>query len=284
MRPQANLPYLPPELLSHIVHLASDPSTVLTMHLLSRRYFVECQLAIDTVLSRQPMAAYLCAYSSYHRLLLLGRAGSLADEVTDAPAAIRAVIRRGRCNQLRRDHPHALLLTALFVAELQRRDGNGGAGSGDLWAAVWERLSAAASNSSSRVKWIALAGRSDLLAEGGASLKQIVNTVEKLTDSMSNAERMGAAQDGALVAIARVLVARAGSGAGSGAGSSGQAAGGQAAGGQAPGGPSKALEATRLCSIFVAILLTLIEERGVPHATEQMRLVVKDGLLLPVPQ
>ena len=74
MRPQANLPYLPPELLSHIVHLASDPSTVLTMHLLSRRYFVECQLAIDTVLSRQPMAAYLCAYSSYHRLLLLGRA------------------------------------------------------------------------------------------------------------------------------------------------------------------------------------------------------------------
>ena len=284
MRPQANLPYLPPELLSHIVHLASDPSTVLTMHLLSRRYFVECQLAIDTVLSRQPMAAYLCAYSSYHRLLLLGRAGSLADEVTDAPAAIRAVIRRGRCNQLRRDHPHALLLTALFVAELQRRDGSGGAGSGDLWAAVWERLSAAASNSSSRVKWIALAGRSDLLAEGGASLKQIVNTVEKLTDSMSNAERMGAAQDGALVAIARVLVARAGSGAGSGAGSSGQAAGGQAAGGQAPGGPSKALEATRLCSIFVAILLTLIEERGVPHATEQMRLVVKDGLLLPVPQ
>jgi len=263
------------------------------MHLLSRRYFVECQLAIDTVLSRQPMAAYLCAYSSYHRLLLLGRAGSLADEVTDIAAAIRAVIRRGRCNQLRRDHPHALLLTALFVAELQRRDGSGGAGSGDLLAAVWERLSAAASNSSSRVKWIALAGRSDLLAEGGASLKQIVNTVEKLTDSMSNAERMGAAQDGALVAIARVLVARAGSGAGagagSGAGSSGQAAGGQAAGGQsasgqAPGGPSKALEATRLCSIFVAILLTLIEERGVPHATEQMRLVVKDGLLLPVPQ
>ena len=269
MRPQANLPYLPPELLSHIVHLASDPSTVLTMHLLSRRYFVECQLAIDTVLSRQPMAAYLCAYSSYHRLLLLGRAGSLADEVTDTAAAIRAVIRRGRCNQLRRDHPHALLLTALFVAELQRRDGSGGAGSGDLWAAVWERLSAAASNSSSRVKWIALAGRSDLLAEGGASLKQIVNTVEKLTDSMSDAERMGAAQDGALVAIARVLVARAGSGAGSGAGSSGQAAGGQAAGGQAAGGPSKALEATRLCSIFVAILLTLIEERGVPHATEQ---------------
>ena len=284
MRPQANLPYLPPELLSHIVHLASDPSTVLTMHLLSRRYFVECQLAIDTVLSRQPMAAYLCAYSSYHRLLLLGRAGSLADEVTDIAAAIRAVIRRGRCNQLRRDHPHALLLTALFVAELQRRDGNGGAGSGDLWAAVWERLSAAASNSSSRVKWIALVGRSNLLADGGASLKHIVNTVEKLTDSMSNAERMGAAQDGALVAIARVLVARAGSGAGSGAGSSGQAAGGQAAGGQAPGGPSKALEATRLCSIFVAILLTLIEERGVPHATEQMRLVVKDGLLLPVPQ
>ena len=284
MRPQANLPYLPPELLSHIVHLASDPSTVLTMHLLSRRYFVECQLAIDTVLSRQPMAAYLCAYSSYHRLLLLGRAGSLADEVTDTPAAIRAVIRRGRCNQLRRDHPHALLLTALFVAELQRRDGSGGAGSGDLWAAVWERLSAAASNSSSRVKWIALAGRSDLLADGGASLKHIVNTVEKLTDAMSDAERMGAAQDGALVAIARVLVARAGSGAGSGAGSSGQAAGGQAAGGQAAGGPSKALEATRLCSIFVAILLTLIEERGVPHATEQMRLVVKDGLLLPVPQ
>ena len=284
MRPQANLPYLPPELLSHIVHLASDPSTVLTMHLLSRRYFVECQLAIDTVLSRQPMAAYLCAYSPYHRLLLLGRAGSLADEVTDTPAAIRAVIRRGRCNQLRRDHPHALLLTALFVAELQRRDGSGGAGSGDLWAAVWERLSAAASNSSSRVKWIALAGRSDLLADGGASLKHIVNTVEKLTDAMSDAERMGAAQDGALVAIARVLVARAGSGAGSGAGSSGQAAGGQAAGGQAAGGPSKALEATRLCSIFVAILLTLIEERGVPHATEQMRLVVKDGLLLPVPQ
>ena len=284
MRPQANLPYLPPELLSHIVHLASDPSTVLTMHLLSRRYFVECQLAIDTVLSRQPMAAYLCAYSPYHRLLLLGRAGSLADEVTDIAAAIRAVIRRGRCNQLRRDHPHALLLTALFVAELQRRDGSGGAGSGDLWAAVWERLSAAASNSSSRVKWIALAGRSDLLADGGASLKHIVNTVEKLTDAMSDAERMGAAQDGALVAIARVLVARAGSGAGSGAGSSGQAAGGQAAGGQAAGGPSKALEATRLCSIFVAILLTLIEERGVPHATEQMRLVVKDGLLLPVPQ
>ena len=269
MRPQANLPYLPPELLSHIVHLASDPSTVLTMHLLSRRYFVECQLAIDTVLSRHPMAAYLCAYSSYHRLLLLGRAGSLADEVTDTPAAIRAVIRRGRCNQLRRDHPHALLLTALFVAELQRRDGSGGAGSGDLWAAVWERLSAAASNSSSRVKWIALAGRSDLLADGGASLKHIVNTVEKLTDAMSDAERMGAAQDGALVAIARVLVARAGSGAGSGAGSSGQAAGGQAAGGQAAGGPSKALEATRLCSIFVAILLTLIEARGVPHATEQ---------------
>ena len=269
MRPQANLPYLPPELLSHIVHLASDPSTVLTMHLLSRRYFVECQLAIDTVLSRQPMAAYLCAYSPYHRLLLLGRAGSLADEVTDTPAAIRAVIRRGRCNQLRRDHPHALLLTALFVAELQRRDGSGGAGSGDLWAAVWERLSAAASNSSSRVKWIALAGRSDLLADGGASLKHIVNTVEKLTDAMSDAERMGAAQDGALVAIARVLVARAGSGADSGAGSSGQAAGGQAAGGQAAGGPSKALEATRLCSIFVAILLTLIEERGVPHATEQ---------------
>ena len=134
---------------------------------------------------------------------------------------------------------------------------------------MWERLSAAASNSSSRVKWIALAGRSDLLADGGASLKHIVNTVEKLTDSMSNAERMAAAQDGALVAIARVLVARAGSGAGSGAGSSGQAAGGQAAGGQAAGGPSKALEATRLCSIFVAILLTLIEERGVPHATEQ---------------
>ena len=287
MRPQANLPYLPPELLSHIVHLASDPSTVLTMHLLSRRYFVECQLAIDTVLSRQPMAAYLCAYSSYHRLLLLGRAGSLADEVTDTPAAItavvRAVIRRGRCNQLRRDHPHALLLTALFVAELQRRDGNGGAGSGDLWAAVWERLSAAASNSSSRVKWIALVGRSDLLADGGASLKHIVNTVEKLTDSMSSAERMGAAQDGALVAIARVLVARAGYCAGSGAGS-GSGSSGQAAGGPAPGGPSRALEATRLCSIFVAILLTLIEERGVPHATEQMRLVVKDGLLLPVPQ
>ena len=158
-----------------------------------------------------------------------------------------------------------------------------------MWAAVWERLSAAASNSSLRVKWIALAGRSNLLADGWASLKHIVNTVEKLTDSMSDAERMGAAQDGALVAIARVLVARAGSGAGSGAGSSGQAAGGQAAGGQAaggqaPGGPSKALEATRLCSIFVAILLTLIEERGVPHATEQMRLVVKDGLLLPVLQ
>ena len=283
MRPQANLPYLPPELLSHIVHLASDPSTVLTMHLLSRRYFVECQLAIDTVLSRQPMAAYLCAYSSYHRLLLLGRAGSLADEVTDTAAAIRAVIRRGRCNQLRRDHPHALLLTALFVAELQRRDGSGGAGSGDLWAAVWERLSAAASNSSSRVKWIALAGRSDLLADGWASLKHIVNTVEKLTDSMSDAERMGAAQDGALVAIARVLVARAGAGTGSGAGS-GAGSSGQPAGGQPAGGPSKALEATRLCSIFVAILLTLIEERGVPHATEQMRLVVKDGLLLPVPQ
>ena len=75
----------------------------------------------------------------------------------------------------------------LFVAELQRRDGSGGAGSGDLWAAVWERLSAAASNSSSRVKWIALAGRSDLLADGGASLKHIVNTVEKLTDSILDA-------------------------------------------------------------------------------------------------
>ena len=75
VRAQAHLPYLPPELLTHIVHSASDPSTVLTMHLLSRRYSVECHLAIDTVLSRQPMAAYLCAYSSYHRLLLLGRAG-----------------------------------------------------------------------------------------------------------------------------------------------------------------------------------------------------------------
>lgn len=277
VRPQANLPYLPPELLSHIVHSASDPSTVLTMHLLSRRYFVECHLAIDTVLSRQPMAAYLCAYSSYHRLLLLGRAGSFADEVTDTSAAIRAVIRRGRCNQLRRDHPHALLLTALFVAELQRRDGGGGAGSGDLWADVWERLSAAASNSSSRVKWIALAGRPYLLADGGATLKHIVNRVEKLTDSMSSAERMGAAQDGALVAIARVLVARAGSGADSGAGA------GAGSGGQAPGGQSKALESTRLCSIFVAILLTLIEECGVVHATEQMGIVVKGGLLLPVP-
>ena len=82
---------------------------------------------------------------------------------------------------------------------------------------------------------------------------------------MSSAERMGAAQDGALVAIARVLVARAGSGAGSGSGidsSSGADSGsgsGAGSGGQAPGGQSKALESTRLCSIFVAMLLTLIE-------------------------
>ena len=82
---------------------------------------------------------------------------------------------------------------------------------------------------------------------------------------MSSAERMGAAQDGALVAIARVLVARAGSGAGSDSGSgSGSGSGEQSPGGQVPGGrQSKALESTRLCSIFVAILLTLIEECGV---------------------
>ena len=88
---------------------------------------------------------------------------------------------------------------------------------------------------------------------------------------MSSAERMGAAQDGALVAIARVLVARAGSGADSGSGidsssgaGAGSGSGGQAPGGQSPGGrQSKALESTRLCSIFVAILLTLIEECGV---------------------
>ena len=131
----------------------------------------------------------------------------LADEVADTPAAIRAVIRRGRCNQLRRDHPHALLLTALFVAELQRRDGgggassgggsagsgDGGAGSGDLWADVWERLSAAASNSSSRVKWIAIDRACCRSSRGSLtfwpmeelSLKHIVSRVEKLTDSMS---------------------------------------------------------------------------------------------------
>ena len=250
-QPPADLPYLPPELLSHIIHTTSDPASVLTMHLLSRRYFAECRLAIDAVLSRQPMAAFLCAYSPYHRLLLLGRAGRLADEVTDTPSAIRAVIRRGRCNKLRRNHPHALLLTALFVAELQQRDGDG-AGGAVPWADVWERLSVAAPNSSSRVKWIALAGRPD-------QLKTLVNMVEKLTDSMSNKERMSAAKDGALVAIARVLVARAGS-----------------------GGQARALESTRLCSIFVAILLTLIEECGVVHVTEQMGLVVAGGLLQPV--
>ena len=116
VRPQANLPYLPPELLTHIVHSASDPSTVLTMHLLSRRYSVECHLAIDTVLSRQPMAAYLCAYSSYHRLLLLGRAGRCGRRLVTGSCVIRETSGNPNPNQVVRGLGRVFLYLSIYLS------------------------------------------------------------------------------------------------------------------------------------------------------------------------
>ena len=204
----SSLPYLPTELIAQIIHQA-DAATVITMHSLSQRFFVECHLALDAVLSRQPMATYLSAHAKYHQLLLLGRAAVLADAVSDTASTCRAVIQRGRCHQLSREHPHALLLTALIVAELQRRHRDGSSGASVPWAATWERLCAAAGNSSSRVKWISFAATSELLITPAAPaapssatsapvpaalphsppLHRLVNRVEQLTDAMGSQVR-----------------------------------------------------------------------------------------------
>ena len=213
---------LPLELLVDILR-AAPFATVLALCQASNKLRLLCP-ALD---NRKSPVLFLGGYSHERQLLLLARANAIRlRSQSSLPTLLREVADRGRLRALSRNHPHAELITALTLAELSAAHvhhlGNGRvdwrpAGSPGtahtsstestshsyshaqlrhLWEAAWAKLSRGSATPADRARWIAFSHQTNWQRQD-EFLSELLKRTER------SAEAVAAAQDGALVALAR---------------------------------------------------------------------------------
>ena len=213
---------LPPELLVDILR-AAPFATVLALCQASNKLRLLCPALDD----KKSPVLFLGGFSHERKLLLLARANAIQlRSQSSLPTLLREVADRGRLRALSRNHPHAELITALALAELSAAHvhhlGNGRvdwrpAGSPGtahtsstestshsyshaqlrhLWEAAWAKLSRGSATPADRARWIAFSHQTNWQRQD-EFLSELLKRTER------SAEAVAAAQDGALVALAR---------------------------------------------------------------------------------